>query len=78
MCCCNRQSCRCQCCCGCGNGSGSGNSGITTLPSFPDLPVYPGNGTVSNTRWPVYVSVPAFLWETDTDDDTSGCGCCRG
>lgn len=35
------------------NGSNTGNGGITTLPSFPELPVFPGGGTAANTRWPV-------------------------
>lgn len=54
-------SCRCCCCCcnGSGNGSGIGgvDSGITTLPSFPDTPAYPG----WTMRFPVYVSYPAFF-----------------
>lgn len=41
-----------------------------------------GSSNTTNTRWPVYVSVPAFLWEEDDDDSNScgscGCGCCRG
>ena len=54
---------------------------ITTLPSFPELPVFPGGGTAANTRWPVYVSFPAFLWDTaggEDEDSSCGCGCCRG
>lgn len=42
---------RCCCCCCCG---GSDN-GITTLPSFPDTPVF------SEAQFPVYVSYPAFF-----------------
>ena len=72
---------RCQNCCRrccCGNGSTAGNGGISTLPSFPELPVFPGGGSAVNTRWPVYVSYPAFLWDTAEDGDGSGsCGCCR-
>ncbi|MFQ7855568.1 MAG: hypothetical protein ACLRIS_10990 [Flavonifractor plautii] len=59
----------------------TGNGGITTLPSFPELPVFPGGGTAANTRWPVYVSFPAFLWDTaggEDEDSSCGCGCCRG
>ena len=52
--------------------------GCPTLPSFPELPVFPGGGSAVNTRWPVYVSYPAFLWDTAEDGDGSGsCGCCR-
>ncbi len=74
MCCCqtncnNRSSCGCGCNCGCNCGN---NSGITTLPSFPDLTVFPGT-TVTNTQWPVYVSVPAFLWDTSAGDSPCGC-----
>ena len=72
--CCNRQNrcCRCGCCSNNGNGSG----GAVTLPSFPDLSWLANGG--SNTRWPVYVSYPAFLWDTAEDGDGSGsCGCCR-
>ncbi|MGN8897664.1 hypothetical protein [Flavonifractor sp. HCP28S3_F3] len=76
MCCCNRQNrcCRCGCCSNNGNGSG----GAVTLPSFPDLSWLANGG--SNTRWPVYVSVPAFLMDMQEEDsDTCGsCGCCRG
>ena len=66
-----------------GNGSNTGNGGITTLPSFPELPVFPGGGTAANTRWPVYVSFPAFLWDTaggEDEDSSCGCGCegCSG
>ncbi|MCI8473886.1 MAG: hypothetical protein HFF07_00955 [Oscillospiraceae bacterium] len=46
-------SCRC-CCCSCGCGGGSDN-GVTTLPSFPDTPVF------SASQFPVYVSYPAFF-----------------
>ena len=52
-------SCRCCCCCGCNgnaNGVGGVDSGITTLPSFPDTPAFPG----CSLRFPVYVSYPAF------------------
>lgn len=52
-------SCRC-CCCGCScNGSGVGGveDEITTLPSFPDTPAFPG----CTLRFPVYVSYPAFF-----------------
>ena len=80
MCCCHGQNRNCCCCC-CGNGSNTGNGGITTLPSFPELPVFPGGGTAANTRWPVYVSFPAFLWDTaggEDEDSSCGCGCCRG
>ena len=81
--CCNR--CQCctfrSCCCGC-NGTGSG--GITTLPSFPALSGLSGLTGISsgsaaeNTRWPVYISVPAFLWDTSEDTGSSSCGCsCR-
>ena len=40
-----------------------------------------GSSNTTNTRWPVYVSVPAFLWEEDEDSNSCGscgCGCCRG
>ena len=80
MCCCQGQNRNCCCRC-CGNGSNTGNGGITTLPSFPELPVFPGGGTAANTRWPVYVSFPAFLWDTaggEDEDSSGGCGCCRG
>gem|GEM_PF-960353 len=75
MCCCQGQNRNCCCRC-CGNGSNTGNGGITTLPSFPELPVFPGGGTAANTRWPVYVSFPAFLWDTaGGEDEDSSCGC---
>ena len=81
MCCCNRQNRCCRCCCG----SGTGNSGgAVTLPAFDSLSrmINSGSSNTTNTRWPVYVSVPAFLWEEDDDDSNScgscGCGCCRG
>ena len=78
MCCCHGQNRNCCCCC-CGNGSNTGNGGITTLPSFPELPVFPGGGTAANTRWPVYVSFPAFLWDTaGGEDEDSSCGCGGG
>ena len=72
MCCCQGQNRNCCCRC-CGNGFNTGNGGITTLPSFPELPVFPGGGTAANTRWPVYVSFPAFLWDTagGEDEDSS-------
>ena len=77
MSCCQCQNCCCRRCC-CGNSSTAGNGGISTLPSFPELPVFPGGGSAVNTRWPVYVSYPAFLWDTAEDGDGSGsCGCCR-
>ena len=81
MCCCNRQNRCCRCCCG----SGTGNSGeAVTLPAFDSLArmINSGSSNTTNTRWPVYVSVPAFLWEEEDDDSNScgscGCGCCRG
>ena len=74
MSCCQGQTC-CRCCCG--GGSNSGNGGISTLPSFPDLPVYPGGGSAANTRWPVYLSFPAFLWDAAGEQESGGsCGCC--
>ena len=76
MCCCNRQNRCCRCCCG----SGTGNSGgAVTLPAFDSLSrmINSGSSNTTSTRWPVYVSVPAFLWDSD-NDDTSSCGCCRG
>ncbi|MBM6884408.1 hypothetical protein [Pseudoflavonifractor phocaeensis] len=80
MCCCNRQNRCCRCCCG----SGTGNSGgAVTLPAFDSLSrmINSGSSNTTNTRWPVYVSVPAFLWEEDEDSNSCGscgCGCCRG
>ena len=77
-CCCQARTCCRRCCCG--NGPTTGNGGFTSLPSFPELPVFPGGGTAANTRWPVYVSFPAFLWDTaengEDDDSSYGCGCC--
>ena len=76
--CCNRQNRCCRCCCGSGNGSG----GAVTLPAFDSLArmINSGSSNTTNTRWPVYVSVPAFLWEEEDDDSNScgSCGCCRG
>ena len=46
-------SCRCCCCCCHCNDA---DNGITTLPSFPDTPAFPG----CSLRFPVYVSYPAF------------------
>ncbi len=43
------------CCCGCRCGCDSDN-GVTTLPSFPDTPAFPG----VTAQFPVYVSYPAF------------------
>ena len=48
------------------------------LMSCCQCQVFPGGGSAVNTRWPVYVSYPAFLWDTAEDGDGSGsCGCCR-
>lgn len=76
MCCCNQnRSCgRC-----CGNSSNSGNGAGSALPSFLELAALSGNGTGSGSRWPVYVSFPAFLWEVPDnggDNSSCGCGCC--
>lgn len=77
--CCNNScgsSCGCNCGCRCNCGCGCGDNGITTLPAFPDTPAFSG----STAGWPVYVSVPSFLWNGGEDTD-SGCGCgcgCRG
>ena len=78
MSCCHRQNCCRRCCCG--NGSTTGNSGRSNQPFFPELTVYPGGGSAVNTRWPVYVSYPAFLWDTEEqeEENDSCCGGCRG
>ena len=73
MCCCNRQN---RCCCG----SGTGNSGgAVTLPAFDSLArmINSGSSNTTNTRWPVYVSVPAFLMDMQ-EEESDTCGCCRG
>ena len=73
-------------CCG-GSGCGCGGSnGVTTLPSFPSNPVWPG--TVA--QYPVYVSYPSFftdgaataradqaLFGSSNSGSSSGCGCGR-
>lgn len=67
---------RCCCCC-CGGGS---DNGVTTLPSFPDTPVF------SAAQFPVYVSYPAFFVGDNAinganialfsgDIGSGGCGC---
>ena len=74
--CCNRQNRCCRCCCS-GNGN---NSGTVTLSSLSSLSRLSGGDSSANTSWPVYVSVPAFLWENEEDssDSCGCCGCCRG
>ena len=64
MCCNTNHSCCCRCNCGC-------DSGITTLPSFPDQPAWSGD----LSGYPVYVSVPTFLWNGAGDSSNGGCGC---
>ena len=76
MCCCGSSS------CSCGswgsNSCGCGNSGVSTLPVYPDRPVWPGSSvsSASAASYPIYVSIPAFLWEDSGNN--SGCGCGRG
>ncbi|WP_297209714.1 hypothetical protein [uncultured Flavonifractor sp.] len=71
MCCCNRQNrcCRRGCC------SGTGNGGAVTLSALEELSRMAGGGT-AGTGWPVYVSVPAFLWEGE-EEESDSCGSCR-
>ena len=75
MCCCHCQNrcCRRGCC------SGSGNGGAVTLPALDQLMLANSGGDAA-ARWPVYVSVPAFLWENEEENSgsCSCCGCCRG
>lgn len=73
----------CHSCCGCGCGC-DWDSGITTLPSFPDTAVSP------SYRFPVYVSYPSFyagaadiaaandaLFTVSGSGSSNGCGCGR-
>lgn len=70
QCCCNC-GCSCGCSCGCNCGCGSNNdSGINTLPSFPDQPAWSGD----LSGYPVYVSVPTFLWNGSNNGSSCGCG----
>lgn len=77
----NRCGCGCGChrpmpmpCCDCGCGGGA-----TTLPSFPDWPVY----ARQEMEFPVYISVPATMSRGTANLSASvemaeSCGCARG
>ena len=72
---------RVSCCSGCGGI----NSGIATLPSYPNW-VRPGSGIVADTvsGFPVYVSVPGRLTggsanlAASVNVSSSGCPFARG
>ena len=80
----------CGCGCGssnsCGSGSGcgcGGSGGVTTLPSFPDRPVWDGSGSADMPDYPVYVSLPAYMTRGSANlraavDLDSGCPFARG
>ena len=101
MCCgSNRFGCGCGCQCGCG-GSGCGcgwgcggvgggswivDSGVATLPSFPDRPVFEPVVSGVSSDFPVYVSLPASMTRgsanlraaVNLDSSGSGCPFARG
>lgn len=67
--------------CGCNHTCGGQTQGswLNDRDLFPELPVFARQGTVSNDRWPVYVSIPAFLWEEREEEENggnNGCNCC--
>ena len=69
MCCNNRNRC-CRCCCA------SENNRTTSSDLFSGLTLSDLSGTAGGRQ--VYLTIPAFLWAADQEEDTScGCGCCR-
>lgn len=75
MCCNNRNRCCRCCCCRCCCGA-SENNRTTSSDLFPGLTLSNQSGTAGGRQ--VYLTIPAFLWAADQEEDTScGCGCCR-
>ena len=64
-----RSDCDCRCC-----ERECRNNGVTALSAFSELSRLSEDSGASTAGWPVYVSYPAFLW--DSDDETD-CGCTR-
>ena len=73
MCCCNNRN---RCCrCGCW-GCASGNSETSSVSALSGLSISNLSGTATDARQ-VYLTIPAFLWTADQDDDDTSCRRCH-
>ena len=70
MCCNNRNRC-CRCCCNSSENNGTAsNNGLFSNLTLSDL-----SGTAGGRQ--VYLTIPAFLWAADQEEEDTSCGCCR-
>ena len=69
---CNNWNRCCRCCCNSSENNGTvSNNGLFFNLNLSDL-----SGTAAGGRQ-VYLTIPAFLWAADQEEDTScGCRCC--
>lgn len=67
MCCSNNWNRCCRCCRCCGSSGNAENSSGSNL----SLSLGSGNGS----GLPVYLTIPAFLWGNNQEEDGNSCGC---